>query len=254
MTRFLTFLFCAIASASAAPIFQISQLLGPSPDSANYGSWVTDRLTTLGTGATSTLGVVDPAFLLYSTDWAGQPFPVWQGQPAASPGPYENEYGTWLYFAVRIVNSDSTFQLAGLLYSDTFGANYDFGALGSSYGGAIRGLTYNPTAILPDGTPGTTPVNELLFIGPGTFFDMSCAVTLDCGSYPDEASRLAAYGSAARLSYGGTTFQATYSLPDFSASSTMTFAAPSASIPEPATALLVIPAALYLVIRAKRRK
>ena len=60
MTRFLTFLFCAIASASTAPIFQISQLLGPSPDSANYGSWVTDTQTTLGTGATSTLGVVDP--------------------------------------------------------------------------------------------------------------------------------------------------------------------------------------------------
>lgn len=252
--RILILMTAGLLPALQAATIQTYLAFGPSFDSPSLGAWAANVMAGLaangapqGDFSTSpdgfqTVGApIDPAILLYSYDWAPDGFNVWQGQ-AGPAGNFANEFGTWLFPMVRIVaGPNEPLALEGVqLTSDFGGAPFSFtygSASATTYGLLQQGIIHDPggNQVLNNGENPTLNVNELLLIGPGFFFDISCSTNpgpplCDPANPLTPQQRLAMASDIVRRNFGGQSFTFTWN-GDFPVSGS--FTAPVSDVPEP---------------------
>ncbi len=236
-----TMLFAATAIAAPLVTFTVVPVLGPNAHaSSRYAAFADATLDAFEAGvpgATPSLTIAD----LLTTD-----YPSWRG--VANPlAPYAEEYGAFLYFALRIVAQDTTFSLAQLsvTQSSTDPWNY-FG-----YAATIVRDTYAADAIgvIHDGsgtrhvTSGTADqqVDELLYIG--------LAAALDASTYYGYTADQSGLDAALRdyQALGTFTITTCYALDG------ETGCGSAAVVPEPAPWMLAAGALPGLLLFVRRR-
>lgn len=209
-------------------------------------------------------GYIPPTEMMYTN------FNSWRGVAAPNPlaAPFSSEFGNRVHFGLHVVGSeDWEFALADLTWeldsddiTNYFDQSGDFSL--ATYSPTRVGINYGPDGvkgggddmILNSGQPGTTKVNELVYVGVGDgfFVDEPGALTdqqeIDITLGDILAGCAEPWGCLVDLT-------ATYTLPDHtgnpvSASGTVTIEI----VPEPSTALLGGLGLLGLCGLARRRR
>jgi hypothetical protein len=171
---------------------------------------------------------------------------LWKGtvNPAA---PFDNEFGTLLTFGVRIDGNGSAFKLSQVSYTnsgtDPGLVNADFTRTGEQIRATGRALGYR-NGVLQDLTTGDPDLDLLIF--PGFGF----GVPVGADEFGDDPKTQTTFDRILRDFTGNQvdgestplTFTGTYSL------------APAAAVPEPATAVLGLTAAVGGLVAGRFRR
>lgn len=166
--------------ANASPIMNVYATLGPSALGASYGNFVNNVVSAMqsGTPLLSTgagAATYSPISMIAPNQPIESNFPSWQG---TTPGLYAGEVGTDLYFVLHIKDAaGATFSLSQLSWLGTSpnapNDSYSYGSPNNdTYDNHRRGYV---GGVCTDcsGQPGTTPVDELIYVGVSNFYPVS---------------------------------------------------------------------------------